>query len=289
MVGAWSVSSSLTRAPIKTSIGSPITGGTDNEILYIDGSGNLAQSSNLIFDGTKVGIGTSPFYTLDVNGFIGNSNGSFFIQPGGGYVYLGSSNNPVFTQGGNGNTLDDGSGNYLSPGSITLGGGTVGLFPSSNPDAIGTTCRINCGYFQMDGYWPTLGFNAQYSSVVVGDTYIDHVTPSSGFRFIAPFGGSVMYWYGAVPGVYPNPFNPNCGLVLDTSIPAFEDNYGGWSLDLSGAGNASFNGTLTGNFIQPINNYLSADGSNGDTTTVTTSLLVGKTMTFKNGLLVSFA
>jgi hypothetical protein len=48
-------------------------------------------------------------------------------------------------------------------------------------------------------------------------------------------------------------------------------------------------GNIKGAIMQPTSNYKSVDGSSGDTTTVTTSSLVGKTMTFKNGLLVSFA
>lgn len=43
------MSSTLVRAP--ASIGSPITGGTDNEVLYINSSGNLAQSSNFVYNG----------------------------------------------------------------------------------------------------------------------------------------------------------------------------------------------------------------------------------------------
>lgn len=47
--GKGSSSSSIT-------IGSSVSGGTDNEILYVDGSGNLAQSTALTFSGTTTGI-----------------------------------------------------------------------------------------------------------------------------------------------------------------------------------------------------------------------------------------
>ncbi len=42
-----------------TTIGSGVGGGTANRILYVDGSGNLAQSSGLVYTGTHVGIGTT--------------------------------------------------------------------------------------------------------------------------------------------------------------------------------------------------------------------------------------
>lgn len=50
-------------------------------------------------------------------------------------------------------------------------------------------------------------------------------------------------------------------------------------------------GAFASNTVQPVNagGYLSSDGSAGYTGTVTTALLVGKTITFKDGIVVSFA
>lgn len=69
-------------------IGSPVSGGTDNEILYIDASGNLAQSSNLTFDGVTLGVEqiSSPTSTLN-------------ISPADSFLYLGGFGTNVQLEG----------------------------------------------------------------------------------------------------------------------------------------------------------------------------------------------
>jgi hypothetical protein len=59
-------------------VGSPITGGIDNGVLFADGSGNLDQNADFVFTGSNLGLGTaSPGATLDVGGgFRVNSSGN---------------------------------------------------------------------------------------------------------------------------------------------------------------------------------------------------------------------
>lgn len=80
---------SLTRRTHPTGIGFPITGGVDNELLYIDGSGNLAQTSNMQYR-------TDPTYgnVIDFS-----SAGAFITRSifdggvTGGSIYLGDIQN----------------------------------------------------------------------------------------------------------------------------------------------------------------------------------------------------
>lgn len=48
-------------------IGSPISGTSNNGVLYINSSGNLAQNTNFVFDGARLGVGTStPIYDFEL-------------------------------------------------------------------------------------------------------------------------------------------------------------------------------------------------------------------------------
>jgi hypothetical protein len=56
-------------------IGQLVTGGTPTDILFIDPFGNLAQSANLTFDGTKLTVNK-----LQVNG-VAEVDGSLIVSP----------------------------------------------------------------------------------------------------------------------------------------------------------------------------------------------------------------
>lgn len=61
---------SATNGSISLSIGDPILGGTTGRVLYEDASNQLAESSNLSFDGNTLGVGTSssPLWRLQASG-----------------------------------------------------------------------------------------------------------------------------------------------------------------------------------------------------------------------------
>lgn len=70
--------------PQSNIIGNPVLGGIAARVLYIDNSGNLAESSNLQFDGNWLGVGGSPtgqsnLYVL-FNQDNASSNFNFILQ-----------------------------------------------------------------------------------------------------------------------------------------------------------------------------------------------------------------
>jgi len=59
------------------SIGGAITGGTPNRVLYIDGSGNLAQDDGLQYDGTNLTLDENLILTAGKSIIWGSTNWSF--------------------------------------------------------------------------------------------------------------------------------------------------------------------------------------------------------------------
>jgi len=342
------MSSSLFRAPITSSsiaIGSPISGGTDKEILYIDSTGKLAQSSNLVFDGSNLNVGGNIFAldNLDLgsdsipditggyavqsqglnfryvgtqyngiggNGLFNNShpslglNGGIMenanqnlsdfawacLDPHGGSWYsavrLETRPGYVLTQqvsSGPGTITDDGSGNITGSGTTFTASFQVGYSIQSNDSGIYAVVTGISDDTDMTVSVPTGAAGGGYN-IIVGNKelqmgYTDNYIGGFGFQPCLLLGG----WYSSSARAFSvggggTIVPPNDGLYVNG--PSTLD---AGSIATDGSGNVTFNGTIM------TQGYQSADGSNGDTTTVTTSLLVGKTMTFKNGLLVSFA
>ncbi len=83
----------------------------------------------------------------------------------------------------------------------------------------------------------------------------------------------------------------NIGTVggSNLSLTDSDMSYAGQFSVNGNTGATSFSGVVTADTFIPTTGYKSVDSSVGITQTVTTATLVGKTMTFKNGLLVGFA
>lgn len=108
-------------------IGSPISGGIANEVLYINASGNLAQSSNLTFDGATLAIigdiTLNRVFSESHSNFIALQSSSNIVidaSPSSGEVLINPQGGQVETQN---NILDsgDGSGNASIIGSLNIG------------------------------------------------------------------------------------------------------------------------------------------------------------------------
>lgn len=105
-----------------------------------------------------------------------------------------------------------------------------------------------------------------------GDLGINGVAPGFGYTFMA--NGAADVGIGNVA----SDFN-----AIPTPITTA-------NLKIDGAtGNGIFKGTVTATDFVPTDNYKSVDGSAGLSTTITTTTLVGKTITIKNGIITGFA
>ena len=144
-------------------IGTPIGSGTANQILFADGSGNLAQSENLQFTN-----GANPRFFVGDNGLSGNGD-SFSITDSTGVISLTSDVNAVknatvfqFSSavGGGGDTLVMGDVNGV-------GNGTTFQLGDVNANAILTT---NNGFLdQNESGSQFLNLNPSSGSYGIGD------------------------------------------------------------------------------------------------------------------------
>lgn len=66
-------------------IGQPVSGGTPNDILFVDPSGNLGQDNSFFFDGSTFSVGT-----VNVNGQLGAGSGDWGIAVDGGGFFASS-------------------------------------------------------------------------------------------------------------------------------------------------------------------------------------------------------
>lgn len=210
-------------------------------------------------------------------------------------------NGNVIIQGGTSNIVMLGSSIVISGGDIIMSAGGIELSGNAQPDAVGQAARANIGYFQIDGFWPTLGFNAQYSSVLGFDTYIGS-SSNAGYRLIQQLGGDdCLHIYSATAGTYGQGLNVVMDIKFDPNNLSFGTNTGTWEIFNDG----TF-GLASGNVISDISGnvrvnaiainggtssqFLKADGStdstgyykSGDSPTFNVITQTGKTTTYNN-------
>lgn len=200
------------------------------------GINKWVATSSLGFSGGGTPGGSNTQLQFNNSGSFGGTSG--ITTNGSGAMY--------FNNGGG----DDGTGAAFqinqNP-NLELNNGTLFFSGDSQPAAVPGSARANIGYFQIDSYWPTLGWNAQYDPSV-GDTYIS-TDDQSGCRGIKPMNGGNdgLQFYCATAGHHGEGLVVTEGVTIDPGSRSFYDsinNY--WSLGASSnldSGNITTNGS----------------------------------------------
>jgi len=134
-------------------IGDAVSGGTANRVLYIDGSGNLADNTNLEWTGSRLEIGSpeSPEGVLDVNGDLTARRN---VQPTtalDGFWYCGAPGRRWYSVWSYGGLRMDGS------------TGQTGLLGSNTGDTITLRASGNNIFNSYGGYYSGYSLTQWYS------------------------------------------------------------------------------------------------------------------------------
>jgi hypothetical protein len=177
--------------------GTGLTSFTANQIFYASSSSVVAQSANLVFDGTNLGIGTTPSYGLQVSKSVTgdfaarisntnatNPNGLLIDTPNkaGGSLYglrIDNSTTTAFSVFTNGEV--SALGNY------TPNTAAKGINFTANTPAAGMTSQL-LNWYETGTWTPSVGGNATYYAQVGKYTRIGNIVRISGSLVINVLG-----------------------------------------------------------------------------------------------------
>jgi hypothetical protein len=164
-------SSTTVKATIAGVQAAPVTAGTANGVLYLNGSKVPSSGTGLVFDGTNFGVGLTPATKLDVSGTIHSTSGlvigaatdgstggfsrsggdTYFDYAGTLNVRSGAASNRLTLTAGGDLTVD--SGNLVigtSNRGVTLPGGITWTSGAGSPEGV-VTAPVGSLYSRSDG------------------------------------------------------------------------------------------------------------------------------------------
>ena len=221
----------------------PVTGtGTSGQVAYFTGTTAISSESNLVWDAAnnRLGINTTPAYSLDVNGTgqfgntSNNTNAIQFLDANSTKTHLGSAFGATFIQNnnfynGSAYVFDD---NTVATSNITLSAGTINFqtgLANVNPSTkltmfsngnvfIGTSPSDNGARLQVSG---TSTFSSSVTANYGGTFIIPSESPASGnvalIAITSNGANDIFRWFdGATPlGVFKNNGNVLIGTTTD--------------------------------------------------------------------------
>lgn len=157
-----------------------LSGGTANGVLYLNGSKVATSGSALTFDGTNLGIGTSPSRLLDVSGAAPvrintTANNQIVLAVSGtayGQIFSNSVNAFGITDGGSTGTILNltQTGNLvLNTGNLVIGTSGKGIDFSATSHAAGMTSELLSDY--EEGTWTPVLTDLTNNATMGATTY----------------------------------------------------------------------------------------------------------------------
>lgn len=251
---------------------------TNGASLVLPGSANITTVAGdyAVFRGYASGIVRCVIYSGSITGALRAPDGtvslpaySFALDTDSGFYRIGS-NNIGLSLGGV-KVLD------FAATALTLGSGITSISGGTNPSLNIGTGALTAG--AVGAISATVGNPGAeqrvYSVSTLSGAVYDRWTNSSGSFYVgkeSSAGGRIV-----------SPSTPYAAAIsTDSNYPVIV------GVNNTAVGTFSSTGLVVAGSIQPTS-YKSSDGSTGYTGSVTTSLLVGKTITIKDGLITNFA
>jgi len=235
----------LTQVPVSMvdfSVNPTLSGGTANGVAYLNGSKVVTTGSALVFDGTKLGVGTTPAATI--HGYVAD----------GGYVLgLSGTTKGLRISTDSSQTLIQGVDNTLigSYQPLTLGGSILVFQANGTTEGMRlTSTGLGIGTSSPAAKLDVLGSSGDQIRVRTAGTEFYRFGRNSGTGFLDFYGsqtGYQGYTFGGVDGTWMT-INSSGNLGIGTSSPS-----GRLTVSTNGSGgvnvNESTNATATYGYL----------------------------------------